>query len=168
MDRIAGKIERDLDAIEEQGARQRHGYELRGTFNKMRRAPTYGCAASSAGLRFVRCSPAGAKELRRSLAGVQGYRPASNAQRLDGLDRDIVELREHNRLLEELLRFKLEEESNKHLRALSVITDTAAPALVAASSKCRRSRAARLADTNNGFLGRNPGVLVGARRWSPT
>ena len=37
------------------------------------------------------------------------------AQRLDGLDHDIVELRERSRLLEEEIRFKMEEESNRHL-----------------------------------------------------
>jgi len=37
------------------------------------------------------------------------------AQRLDGLDHDIIELRERSRLLEEEIHFKLEEESNRHL-----------------------------------------------------
>src|SRR5207244_834290 len=49
------------------------------------------------------------------------------AQRLDGLDHDIVELRERSRLLEEELHFKMEEESNRHLHTLSIVTTMLLP-----------------------------------------
>ena len=49
------------------------------------------------------------------------------AQRLDGLDHDIVELRERSRLLEEEIHFKMEEESNRHLHTLSIVTTLLLP-----------------------------------------
>ena len=44
------------------------------------------------------------------------------AQRLDGLDHTIVEMRERSRLLQEELHLKIEEQGNDHIRVLSVLT----------------------------------------------
>ena len=44
------------------------------------------------------------------------------AQRLDGLDHTIVEMRERSRLLQEELHLKIEEQGNNNIRALSILT----------------------------------------------
>jgi zinc transporter len=44
------------------------------------------------------------------------------AQRLDGLDHTIVEMRERSRLLQEELHLKIEEQGNNNIRVLSVLT----------------------------------------------
>jgi Mg2+ and Co2+ transporter CorA len=44
------------------------------------------------------------------------------AQRLDGLDHTIVEMRERSRLLQEELHLKIEEQGNDNIRVLSVLT----------------------------------------------
>ena len=44
------------------------------------------------------------------------------AQRLDGLDHTIVEMRERSRLLQEELHLKIEEQGNNSLQVLSVLT----------------------------------------------
>ena len=44
------------------------------------------------------------------------------AQRLDGLDHTIVEMRERSRLLQEELHLKIEEQGNNNIRVLSALT----------------------------------------------
>ena len=46
------------------------------------------------------------------------------AQRLDGLDHTIIEMRERSRLLQEELHLRIEEQGNNSLRVLSVLCDT--------------------------------------------
>jgi zinc transporter len=74
------------------------------------------------------------------------------AQRLDGLDHDVVELRERARLLEEELRFKLEEESNRHLHALSVVTMLLLPPTLVSSMFGMNTKGLPLTDVESGFL----------------
>ncbi|MHC2280745.1 Mg2+ and Co2+ transporter CorA [Bradyrhizobium diazoefficiens] len=73
------------------------------------------------------------------------------AQRLDGLDHDIVELRERSRLLEEELRFKNEEESNHHLHTLSIVTTLLLPTLITGIFGMN-TKGLPLTDVETGFL----------------
>jgi zinc transporter len=74
------------------------------------------------------------------------------AQRLDGLDHDIVELRERSRLLEEEIRFKAEEESNRHLHALSVVTTMLLPPTLVTGIFGMNTKGLPLTDVETGFL----------------
>jgi zinc transporter len=74
------------------------------------------------------------------------------AQRLDGLYRDIVELRERSRLLEEELRFRLEEQSNKHLYVLSIMTTLLLPPTLVTGIFGMNTKGLPLTDVETGFL----------------
>jgi len=74
------------------------------------------------------------------------------AQRLDGLDHDIVELRERSRLLEEELRFKNEEESNRHLHTLSIVTSLLLPPTLITGIFGMNTKGLPLTDVESGFL----------------
>ncbi len=74
------------------------------------------------------------------------------AQRLDGLDHDIVELRERSRLLEEELRFKNEEESNRHLHTLSIVTTLLLPPTLMTGIFGMNTKGLPLTDVETGFL----------------
>jgi zinc transporter len=74
------------------------------------------------------------------------------AQRLDGLDHDIVELRERSRLLEEEMRFKMEEESNRHLHTLSIVTTMLLPPTLVTGIFGMNTKGLPLTDVESGFL----------------
>src|SRR5207245_2617016 len=74
------------------------------------------------------------------------------AQRLDGLDHDIVELRERSRLLEEELHFKMEEESNRHLHTLSIVTTMLLPPTLVTGIFGMNTKGLPLTDVESGFL----------------
>lgn len=118
MDRIADRVAQDLDTIEEQvlsdGAtdlRQKLG-RLRRTCVRLHR--------QLSGLRIVfhRLEQKDPADLRPALR----LRAGKLAQRLDGLDHTIVEMRERSRLLQEELHLKIEEQGNNNIRVLSVLT----------------------------------------------
>ncbi|MBR0872734.1 transporter [Bradyrhizobium tropiciagri] len=158
MDRMADKIGTDLDAIEEQVLANDTGSELRGNLSKMRRT----CVRlhrQLAGLRvlFHRLEQKNTDDLSPALRLQAG----KLAQRLDGLDHDIVELHERSRLLEEELRFKLEEESNKHLHALSVVTMMLLPPTLVTGIFGMNTKGLPLTENESGFLVA-AGLLVGS------
>jgi len=74
------------------------------------------------------------------------------AQRLDGLDHDIIELRERSRLLEEEIHFKLEEESNRHLHTLSIVTTLLLPPTLITGVFGMNTKGLPLTDVETGFL----------------
>lgn len=118
MDRIADRVAQALDEVEEQvlsggetDLRQKLG-RLRRTCVRLHR--------QLSGLRIVfhrleQKNPADLKPALRLRAG-------KLAQRLDGLDHTIVEMRERSRLLQEELHLKIEEQGNNNIRVLSVLT----------------------------------------------
>ncbi|WFU29914.1 transporter [Bradyrhizobium brasilense] len=149
MDRMADKIGTDIDAIEERVLAEDTGSELRKNLSRMRRT----CVRlhrQLAGLRvlFHRLEQKNTDDLSPALRLQAG----KLAQRLDGLDHDIVELHERSRLLEEELRFKLEEESNKHLHALSVVTMMLLPPTLVTGIFGMNTKGLPLTDVDSGFL----------------
>ncbi|MGX1108301.1 MULTISPECIES: transporter [Bradyrhizobium] len=149
MDRMADKIGTDIDAIEERVLAEDTGSELRKNLSRMRRT----CVRlhrQLAGLRvlFHRLEQKSTDDLSPALRLQAG----KLAQRLDGLDHDIVELHERSRLLEEELRFKLEEESNKHLHALSVVTMMLLPPTLVTGIFGMNTKGLPLTDVDSGFL----------------
>ncbi|WLA79662.1 MULTISPECIES: transporter [Bradyrhizobium] len=149
MDRMADRIGTDIDAIEERVLAEDTGSELRKNLSRMRRT----CVRlhrQLAGLRvlFHRLEQKNTDDLSPALRLQAG----KLAQRLDGLDHDIVELHERSRLLEEELRFKLEEESNKHLHALSVVTMMLLPPTLVTGIFGMNTKGLPLTDVDSGFL----------------
>src|SRR5260370_25463122 len=106
---MADKLGPQIDGIEERILADDARPEARGTLGRLRRT----CVRlhrQLTGLRvlFHRLEQKNADDLSPALRLQAGKLP----QRLDGLDHDIVELRERTPLLEESIRFQMAEESN--------------------------------------------------------
>jgi zinc transporter len=149
MDRMADKIGSELDVIEERILAGEAKSEMRRDLGKSRRT----CVRlhrQLAGLRvlFHRLEQKNTDHLHPEIRLHAG----KLAQRLDGLDHDIVELRERSRLLEEEIRFKLEEESNRHLHALSVVTTLLLPPTLVTGIFGMNTKGLPLTDVESGFL----------------
>jgi zinc transporter len=149
MDRMADKIGNALDAVEERILAGEAKSEMRRDLGKARRT----CVRlhrQLAGLRvlFHRLEQKNTDSLHPEIRLHAG----KLAQRLDGLDHDIVELRERSRLLEEEIRFKMEEESNRHLHTLSVVTTMLLPPTLVTGIFGMNTKGLPLTDIESGFL----------------
>jgi zinc transporter len=149
MDRMADKIGSELDVIEERILAGEAKSEMRRDLGKSRRT----CVRlhrQLAGLRvlFHRLEQKNTDNLHPDIRLHAG----KLAQRLDGLDHDIVELRERSRLLEEEIRFKMEEESNRHLHTLSVVTTLLLPPTLVTGIFGMNTKGLPLTDVESGFL----------------
>ena len=118
MDRIADRVAQELDAVEEQVLSDTET-DLRQKLGRLRRT----CVRlhrQLSGLRIVfhRLEQKNPDDLKPALR----LRAGKLAQRLDGLDHTIVEMRERSRLLQEELHLKIEEQGNNNIRVLSVLT----------------------------------------------
>jgi zinc transporter len=123
-DQIADEFAVELDGIEERILVSATRND-RQTLGRLRRI-TVRLHRQLAGLRtlfhrlerndFAGCSPA----LRLATGKL--------AQRLDGLDHEIVAMRERTRLLQEEIGARLSEETNRHLNVLSILTTLFLPA----------------------------------------
>jgi zinc transporter len=121
MERIMDRIAQVLDEVEEKvlsddtddidDQRQDLG-RLRRTCVRLHR--------QLSGLRIVfhRLDHRGTGDIKPALQ----VRAGKLAQRLDGLDQSVVEMRERSRLLQEELHLKIEQQGNNSLRVLSVLT----------------------------------------------
>ena len=146
---MADKIGTDIDDIEER--------ILAGEADRIcaqrsagRGGPACGCTGNWPGLRvlFHRLEQKSIDHLSPALRLQAG----KLAQRLDGLDHDIVELRERSRLLEEEMHFKIEEESNRHLHTLSIVTTMLLPPTLVTGIFGMNTKGLPLTDTETGFL----------------
>ena len=118
MDGIADRVAQALDEVEEQVLSD-SAKDPRQTLGRLRRT----CGRlhrQLSGLRIVfhRFEHRHLDDLKPALR----LRAGKLAQRLDGLDHTIVEMRERSRLLQEELHLKIEEQGNNHIRVLSVLT----------------------------------------------
>ncbi|WP_454629353.1 transporter [Bradyrhizobium cenepequi] len=149
MDRMADKIGTEIDEIEERVLAGETRSEMRATLGRLRRT-CLRLHRQLAGLRvlFHRLEQKNTDHLSPALR----LHAAKLAQRLDGLDHDITELRERSRLLEEELRFKLEEESNRHLHALSVVTMMLLPPTLVTGIFGMNTKGLPFTDVDGGFL----------------
>jgi zinc transporter len=148
LDRIADKIGTDLDGIEERIATNNIALDMRRSLSVSRRT----CVRlhrQLSGLRvlFHRLENKNTEHLSPDLRIHAG----KLAQRLDGLDHDIVELRERSRLLEEELHFKTEEESNRHLHTLSIVTTLLLPPTLITGVFGMNTKGLPLTDVETGF-----------------
>lgn len=118
MDRIADRVARELDELEEEVLSD-SATDLRQSLGRLRRT----CVRlhrQLSGLRIIfhRLEQKNPGDLKPALR----LRAGKLAQRLDGLDQTIVEMRERSRLLQEELHLKIEEQGNNNIRALSILT----------------------------------------------
>jgi zinc transporter len=123
MDRIADRVAQSLDEIEEH-ILSSDKVDLRKDLGRLRRT----CVRlhrQLSGLRavFHRFEQKNPDDLKPALR----LQAAKLAQRLDGLDHTIVEMRERSRLLQEELHLKIEEQGNNNIRVLSVLTAVLLP-----------------------------------------
>lgn len=149
MDRMVDRIGAELDAIEETLLTEQVKPDMRTSLGRQRRT-CLRLHRQLAGLRtlFHRL------ELRNldHLSPALRLHAARLAQRLDALDHDIVELRERSRLLEEESRFRMEEESNRHLHTLSVVTTMLLPPTLVTGIFGMNTKGLPLTDVDGGFL----------------
>jgi zinc transporter len=149
MDQMADKIGTEIDDIEERILAGEAKSDMRGSLGRSRRT----CVRlhrQLAGLRvlFHRLEQKNIDHLSPEIRLQAG----KLAQRLDGLDHDIVELRERSRLLEEEIHFKMEEESNRHLHTLSIVTTLLLPPTLVTGIFGMNTKGLPLTDVETGFL----------------
>ncbi|MFO1108933.1 MAG: transporter [Bradyrhizobium sp.] len=149
MGRMADRIASEIDTVEEKVLQGETSSEMRAKLGRQRRT----CVRlhrQLAGLRvlFHRLEQKDTDHLSPALR----LQAARLAQRLDGLDHDIVELRERSRLLEEELHYKMEEESNRHLHALSVVTMMLLPPTLVTGIFGMNTKGLPFTDNESAFL----------------
>jgi zinc transporter len=147
MERVVDRLAHDLDEIEEEVLSDDEA-DLRKGLGQLRRT----CVRlhrQLSGLQLV--------FHRLEQKNVSGVKPglqiaaAKLAQRLDGLDRTIVEMRERARLLQEELQLKVEEQGNNNLRLLSVLTALLMPPTLVTGVFGMNTKALPFADSEVGF-----------------
>jgi len=148
MDRIAERIARSLDEIEEQVLSD-EAVDLRQGLGRLRRT----CVRlhrQLSGLRIVfhRLEQKNVGDLKPALQ----LRASKLAQRLDGLDHTVVEMRERSRLLQEELHLKIEEQGNNNIRVLSVLTAVLMPPTLVTGIFGMNTKGLPFTDLDTAFL----------------
>ena len=148
MDRIADRIAVSLDEIEEQVLSD-EASDLRQNLGRLRRT-CIRLHRQLSGLRIVfhRLEQKNLNELKPALQ----LRAGKLAQRLDGLDHTVVEMRERSRVLQEELHLKIEEQGNNSLRVLSVLTALLMPPTLVTGIFGMNTKGLPLTDVETGFL----------------
>lgn len=148
MERITDGVEEKLDALEERVLSD-EVMDLRKDLGRLRRT----CVRlhrQLSGLRFTlhRLEQQDNEALKPALR----VRAGKLAQRLDALDHTIVEMRGRSRLLQEELQLKMEEQSNKSLRLLSVLTALLLPPTLVTGIFGMNTKGLPLTENDGGFL----------------
>ena len=158
MDRVADKIGAEIDSIEERILAGEIKSKMRRALGRARRTSVR-LHRQLAGLRtlFHGLEQKNSDHLSPALRLQAG----KLAQRLDGLDHDIVELRERSRLLEEEIHFKMEEESNRHLHTLSIVTTLLLPPTLVTGIFGMNTKGLPLTDVETEFLWASA-LMIGA------
>jgi zinc transporter len=149
MDGIADRVAQALDEVEEQVLSEDSARDPRQTLGRLRRT----CGRlhrQLSGLRIVfhRYEHKYLDELKPALR----LRAGKLAQRLDGLDHTIVEMRERSRLLQEELHLKIEEQGNNNIRVLSVLTALLMPPTLITGIFGMNTKGLPLTELETGFL----------------
>jgi zinc transporter len=148
MDQVAERLAQSLDEVEE-SILSDEAVDLRQALGRLRRT----CVRlhrQLSGLRgvFHRFEQQDISELKPALQ----LRAGKLAQRLDGLDHRVVEMRERSRLLQEELHLKIEEQGNDNLRVLSVLTALLLPPTLITGIFGMNTKGLPLTDVDSGFL----------------
>ncbi|CAN5404487.1 transporter [soil metagenome] len=148
MERVAERIGTSLDSIEEKvlsddtADLRRDLGRLRHTCVRLHRQ------LSGLLLMFRRLDLQGPDVLKPALR----LRAGKLAQRLDALDHVVVEMRERSRLLQEELHLKIEEQTNKSIHLLSVLTALLLPPTLVTGIFGMNTKGLPLTDVETGFL----------------
>jgi len=148
MERVAEGVGERLDAIEEKILSD-DSADLRRELGRLRRT----CVRlhrqlSGLLLMFRRLDLQGPEMLKPALQ----LRAGKLAQRLDALDHTVVEMRERSRLLQEELHLKIEEQTNKSIHLLSVLTALLLPPTLVTGIFGMNTKGLPLTDVETGFL----------------
>jgi zinc transporter len=148
IDRIADRIAQSLDEIEEL-VLSGDATDLRQKLGRLRRS----CVRlhrQLSGLRIVfhRLEQRNPQDLKPALQ----LRAGKLAQRLDGLDHTIIEMRERSRLLQEELHLKIEEQGNDNIRVLSVLTAVLMPPTLVTGVFGMNTKGLPFTDLDTAFL----------------
>ncbi|MBB5048741.1 zinc transporter [Rhodopseudomonas rhenobacensis] len=147
MERVIDRLAETLDDIEEEVLSD-EDVDLRKNLGQVRRT----CVRlhrQLSGLQqvFHRLEEKDTSELKPALQIAAG----KLAQRLDGLDRTIIEMRERSRLLQEELQLKIEEQGNNSLRVLSVLTALLMPPTLVTGIFGMNTKGLPFTDSDAGF-----------------
>lgn len=148
MERVAERVGARLDSIEEKVLSD-DSADLRRDLGRLRRT----CVRlhrqlSGLLLMFRRLDLQGPDALKPALR----LRAGKLAQRLDALDHVVVEMRERSRLLQEELHLKIEEQTNKSIHLLSVLTALLLPPTLVTGIFGMNTKGLPLTDVETGFL----------------
>ncbi|MET0967561.1 MAG: transporter [Tardiphaga sp.] len=148
MDGVADALARELDEIEEQVVSD-NSRDMLQKLGRVRRT----CVRlhrQLSGLRIIfhRLEQRGLEALNPALH----LRAGKLAQRLDGLDHIVVEMRERSRLLQEELHLQMEEKGNESLRVLSILTAFLLPPTLITGIFGMNTKGLPLTDVDSGFL----------------
>lgn len=147
MDDVADGLARELDEIEEQ-VLSGNSRDMLQKLGRVRRT----CVRlhrQLSGLRIIfhRLEQRGLQALKPALH----LRAGKLAQRLDGLDHIVVEMRERSRLLQEELHLQMQEEGNESLRILSILTSLLLPPTLVTGIFGMNTKGLPFAETDGGF-----------------
>lgn len=148
MERVAERVGASLDSIEEKVLSDDTA-DLRKDLGRLRRT----CVRlhrqlSGLLLMFRRLDLQGPDALKPALR----LRAGKLAQRLDSLDHVVVEMRERSRLLQEELHLKIEEQTNKSIHLLSVLTALLLPPTLVTGIFGMNTKGLPLTEVETGFL----------------
>jgi zinc transporter len=148
IDASADRLADELDSIEDRILTDRAGDE-RQRLGRVRRT-TVRLHRQLSGLRIVfhRLERSATQDL------VPGLRIATTAlvQRLDGLDHEVVEMRDRAHLLQEEIAARLAEQTNRHLHALAILTAFLLPPTLVAGIFGMNTKGLPGTESESGFL----------------
>ena len=98
------------------------------------------------------CSIVSSRRTSSDLKPALQLRAGKLAQRLDGLDHTVVEMRERSRLLQEELHLKIEEQGNNNIRVLSVLTAMLMPPTLVTGIFGMNTKGLPFTDLDTAFL----------------
>lgn len=148
MERVAERVGGSLDSIEEKVLSDDTS-DLRGDLGRLRRTCVRLHRQLSGLLLMFRRLDLQAPDI---LKPALRLRAGKLAQRLDALDHVVVEMRERSRLLQEELHLKIEEQTNKSIHLLSVLTALLLPPTLVTGVFGMNTKGLPLTDVESGFL----------------
>ena len=148
MERIADRVAQSLDAIEEQVLAGDTSDQLLKLGPLRRTCVRLHRQLSGLRVIFHRLEQRNVKDIKPALR----LRAGKLAQRLDGLDHNVVEMRERSRLLQEELHLLIEEQGNNSLRVLSVLTALLMPPTLISGLFGMNTKGLPFADNDLGSL----------------
>jgi len=148
IDAVADDLETELDQIEECLARRSDDFERRQLASVRRTGVRLHRQLSGLRAVFHRLERQDTEELKPPLRLAAGRL----AQRLDALDRDVLELRERGHRLQEEMSLMMAEETNRHLYILSILTTLFLPPTLVTGVFGMNTKGLPFTDVETGFL----------------